>query len=75
MTGLELLCALREVAPDLPVAVVSAHAPGGTTAAALRNGADDYLEKPLGIDQLISTATALISKGRSARHDGGRPSR
>jgi DNA-binding response OmpR family regulator len=51
--------------------VVSAHAPGGTTAAALRNGADDYLEKPLGIDQLISTATALIAKGRSARHDAG----
>lgn len=73
MTGLELLCALREVTPDLPVAVVSAHAPGAMTAAALRNGADDYLEKPLGIDQLISTATALISKGRSARRDAGTP--
>lgn len=68
MTGLELLCALREVAPDLPVAVVSAHAPGGTTAAALLDGADEYLEKPVGIDQLISAATTLISKGRTARH-------
>jgi len=72
MTGLELLCALREVAPALPVAVVSAHAPGSMTAAALLSGADEYLEKPLGIDQLISAATALISKGRTARRDAPR---
>lgn len=71
MTGLELLGALRRVAPGLPVAVVTAHPPAEMTAAALLSGADDYLEKPLRIDQLISTATALISKGRTARHDGG----
>jgi two-component system response regulator HydG len=69
MTGLELLEALRQVAPTLPVAVVTAHAPASMTAAALLSSADDYLEKPLKIDQLISTATALISKGRTARHD------
>jgi DNA-binding response OmpR family regulator len=49
--------------------VVTAHAPASMTAAALLSSADDYLEKPLKIDQLISTATALISKGRTARHD------
>jgi CheY-like chemotaxis protein len=64
MTGLELLHALRQVAPALPVAVVSAHAPVGMTHDALLIEADAYLSKPLRIDQLISTATELIRNGR-----------
>ncbi len=70
MTGLELLDALRQVAPSLPVALVTAHVTrAGVGVAALLGGAYQYLEKPLGIDQLISAATALISQGRAARHD------
>jgi CheY-like chemotaxis protein len=64
MTGLELLHALRQVAPALPVAVVSAHAPVGMAHDALLIEADAYLSKPLRIDQLISTATELIRNGR-----------
>jgi two-component system response regulator HydG len=67
MSGLELLDALREVAPALPVAVVTAHALAAMTQAVRLSGADEYLEKPLGIDQLLATATALISRGRTAR--------
>ena len=68
MTGLELLAGLRRIAPALPVAVVTAHAPAGE--AALLGGADAYLEKPVGIDQLISTAAALCSHGRPAGEAG-----
>ena len=64
MTGLELLHALRQVAPALPVAVMTAHAPTGTTHEALLSEADAYLSKPLRIDQLISTATDLTRNGR-----------
>ena len=74
MTGLELLHALRQVAPALPVAVVTAHVPVGMTHAALLSEADAYLSKPLRIDQLISTATDLIRNGRKTRGtrgDGG----
>jgi CheY-like chemotaxis protein len=60
MTGLELLGALRQVAPALPVVVVTAHAPG-----ALPGDVDEYLEKPLRVDELIAMATALISQGRA----------
>jgi DNA-binding response OmpR family regulator len=67
MSGLELLDALRVVAPALPVAVVTAHAPAGMTQAVRLSGADEYLEKPLRIDQLLATATALISRGHTAR--------
>ena len=63
MTGLELLAALRQVAPALPVAVTSAHALDGTLPSLLGH-ADEYLEKPLRVDKLIATATALIGQGR-----------
>jgi CheY-like chemotaxis protein len=63
MTGLELLAALRQVAPALPVAVTSAHVLDGTLASLLGQ-ADEYLEKPLRVDKLIATATALIGQGR-----------
>jgi DNA-binding response OmpR family regulator len=52
------------VAPALPVAVVSAHVPDG-----LLGHADHYLEKPLRVDQLIETATALIGRGRPLSDD------
>ena len=71
MTGLELLGALRQVAPGLPVAVVSAHALDGAPAGVLVH-ADRYLEKPLRVDQLIATATALIGRGRRSLSDDPR---
>jgi CheY-like chemotaxis protein len=67
MSGLELLAALRQVAPGLPVVVVTAHPPVGA-AAALLSHADEYLEKPLRVDPLIDTATRLISHGRAGLH-------
>ena len=60
MTGLELLDALRQVAPALPVALVSAH----VCPPALLAQAEVFLSKPLRIDQLISTATTLIGRAR-----------
>jgi CheY-like chemotaxis protein len=71
MTGLELLHALRQVAPGLPVVVVTAHVAAGMTHAALLSEADAYLSKPLRIDHLISTATALIRNGRKTRSTNG----
>ena len=62
MSGLELLDALRRLAPGLPVVVVSAHAPATTDA--MLSQADEYLEKPLRVEHLIATATALIGRGR-----------
>ncbi len=70
MTGIELLAALREVAPALPVAVASAHALDGTLTSLLGH-ADEYLEKPVRVDTLIVTATALIGQGRRPATDAG----
>jgi CheY-like chemotaxis protein len=70
MSGLELLVALRQVAPSLPVAVTSAHALDGTLTSLLGH-ADEYLPKPLRVDTLIATATALIGQGRRPARDAG----
>ena len=45
MTGLELLQALRRVAPDLPVAVLTSHASLDYAVRALRDHADEFLQK------------------------------
>lgn len=63
MTGLELLEALRQIAPTLPVAVLTAHVNSRTPA--LLGRADEFLTKPVRVEQLLATATALI--GRATR--------
>ena len=70
MSGIELLTELRRVAPALPVAVTSAHALDGTLTSLLGH-ADEYLEKPVRVDTLIATATALIGQGRRPATDAG----
>jgi LmbE family N-acetylglucosaminyl deacetylase/CheY-like chemotaxis protein len=70
MTGLELLDALRRVAPDLPIAVVTAHATINNVVTALRSSADEFLQKPLQPDRLVATVGALVARGREARKAG-----
>jgi CheY-like chemotaxis protein len=60
MTGLELLDALRRIAPALPVAVVTAHVHLRT--AALLRRADEFLTKPVRVDQLLAMATTLTGR-------------
>jgi CheY-like chemotaxis protein len=65
MTGLELLDALRRIAPALPVAVLTAHVYLRT--AELASRADEFLIKPVRIDQLLATAAALIGRPAGQR--------
>ena len=67
MTGIELLESLRQVAPDLPVAIMTAHASVGSAIGALRSRADEFLEKPLRPAQLTATVSRLVAKGRAER--------
>ena len=60
MTGLELLDALRRIAPALPVAVVTAHV--HLRSAALLRRADEFLTKPVRVDQLLAMATTLTGR-------------
>ncbi len=47
MTGLDLQAVLRERHIDLPVVVLTAHGDVPTARAALKNGAFDFIEKPV----------------------------
>jgi FixJ family two-component response regulator len=53
MSGLDLQSTLRERGVTLPVVVLTAHGDVSTTRAALKNGAVDFLEKPVDDDVLI----------------------
>jgi two-component system response regulator HydG len=67
MTGLELLQALRRVSPDLPVVVLTAHASLDYAVRALRDNADEFLQKSTPPDQLLASVSSLVAKGRAAR--------
>jgi len=67
MTGIELLGQLRDRAPRLPVAVLTAHPSVDYAVQALRNSADEFLEKPIEPDRLVAVVAGLVAKGRAAR--------
>ena len=67
MSGLELLQALRRVAPELPVAVLTSHASLDNVVGALRSHADEFLQKSVPPDQLLASVGSLAAKGRAAR--------
>ncbi|MEJ1960273.1 MAG: response regulator [Gammaproteobacteria bacterium] len=60
MSGLALQTALRERGVQLPVVVLTAHGDVTTTRAALKNGAVDFLEKPVNDDVLIDVLMNAI---------------
>jgi two-component system, LuxR family, response regulator FixJ len=60
MNGLELQATLRERGVTLPVVVLTAHGDVNTTRAALKNGAVDFLEKPVEDDVLLDVLTNAI---------------
>ena len=67
MTGLELLQALRQAAPDLPVVVITGHATLDYAVSALRDHADEFLQKSMPKDMLLATISAVVAKSRAAR--------
>lgn len=69
MDGLELLDRVRELAPGLPVAVLTGHASVDYAASALRGAAAEFLQKPVSRPELIARATGLIEAGRAARDE------
>ena len=52
-SGLDLLKRVRDVHPDLPVIVMTAHSDLGSAVSAYDGGAFEYLPKPFDIDQAV----------------------
>lgn len=67
MSGLDLQTILRKRGITLPIVVLTAHGDVSTTRAALKNGAVDFLEKPVDDDVLIHVLVNAIRIGEE-RH-------
>ncbi len=67
MNGLELLEKVRDVAPALPVAVLTGHATVDYAVGALRRSATEFLQKPVSRTDLLAKANELVEAGRLAR--------
>src|SRR5579862_8594647 len=55
ISGLETLRRLRKIRPTLPVLLVTAYADIRDAVEAMRDGAVNYLEKPIDLDELLAS--------------------
>lgn len=61
VAGLELVLALRELLPAVPILVLTAQLITDSMAAELREVASAVLEKPVRADRLVETAAGLVT--------------
>ncbi len=62
MDGLELLNAIKEQQPSLPVVMITAFASPDDAVFAMKNGAFDYISKPFNVDEIKSVISSATSK-------------
>jgi two-component system, NtrC family, nitrogen regulation response regulator NtrX len=67
MDGLEALRQLRAAGHQLPVVLISGHASAELAVRAVRDGALDFLEKPLGLDRVLVTVRNALAHARLER--------
>lgn len=64
MDGVELARKLRQQVPDFPIVVMTAFGAVETAVAAMREGAADYLTKPLNTDELLLVLERELERSR-----------
>jgi DNA-binding NtrC family response regulator len=65
--GLDLLKAVRQLEPELPVIVMTAWGTVDVAVAAMREGASDFIEKPWDNQRLLSVLRTQVELGRALR--------
>ena len=68
MDGLEVLRRLKSRRPELPVVMVTASTSLEHAIGSLREGADDFLRKPVDLEELALCVTRVLGKARVAAH-------
>jgi two-component system NtrC family response regulator len=69
MTGVDVLTRARELDPDLPVILMTAHATIPTAIEAMKRGAFDYVEKPFDNTELKNLVQRALEVTRLAREN------
>jgi len=72
-SGLQLLDALKQKHPQLPVVVMSAYTDVASTAGAFRGGAHEFLSKPFDLDEAVALAARVLGDHDSAPDDAPQP--
>ncbi len=67
ISGLQLLDELHELAPQVPVIIMTAHSDLDSAVAAYRGGAFEYLPKPFDVDEAVSLAKRAVEHRRRQR--------
>lgn len=67
--GLQVLSMIRAVS-EVPVVVVTAQDDDRTVVAALDSGADDYVVKPFGVEQVAARIRAILRRGGATATTG-----
>lgn len=70
--GLEILRAVRESRPTLPVIVLTARGDEADRVAGLQRGADDYVVKPFSVKELLARVEAVLRRSPERPTDLGR---
>ncbi len=70
ISGLELLPAIKQAAPEVEVIMMTANATVASAVQAVKNGAYDYLQKPFpNIDEVVAVVRRALERGRLARRN------
>jgi len=67
LDGLQLLSAIKEAHPELPVVMISGHGNIETAVSAIKLGAYDFIEKPFKADRLVLVASRSLEIFRLKR--------
>jgi len=73
ISGIEVLAEIRNVAGDLPVLLITAYADVRQAVEAIKSGADDYLAKPIDLDELKAAIGDAIGAAAEDRQRPGEP--
>ncbi|MCG6415340.1 quorum-sensing sigma-54 dependent transcriptional regulator LuxO [Vibrio fluvialis] len=73
MTGMDVLHAVKQRSPDVPVIFMTAHGSIDTAVEAMRHGAQDFLIKPCEADRLRVTVNNAIRKASKLKNEADNP--
>jgi len=69
INGLQTLCEIRKLYPDLPVVMMTAYGTVETAVASMKEGALDYLTKPIDLDELLLILQKVIERSNLIREN------
>ncbi|WP_082477992.1 MULTISPECIES: CheR family methyltransferase [unclassified Rhizobium] len=67
MKGLDLLTVMEDAGLQIPTVMITGHSDVEIAVQAMKAGASDFMEKPVGLAQLLVSVTAAVSQFRRAR--------